>query len=274
MYYDNLCKYLAEQYPAQFIRWLLTTEAADIRVLKTELGNEPIRADALTFLQTSNQLLHLEFQTRPDADMPLRMLDYWVRLYRQYRCSIEQVVIFLKPTTSELVFVEEFRVEQTWHGYRVIRLWEQDPAPLLADPALLPFAVLAQTNSPEALLEQVAAQVAMIEAPAERKSISTCTQVLAGLRFEKELIRTVFREELMQESVIYQDILQKGLQQGMQKGELKIILSLLARQLGSLPPDLQAQIQQLSLARLEALGEALLDFSTLEDLSSWLRAQS
>jgi hypothetical protein len=30
-------------------------------------------------------------------------------------------------------------------------------------------------------------------------------------------------------------------------------------------------IQQLSIAQLEDLGEALLDFATLDDLSSWLR---
>ncbi len=107
----------------------------------------------------------LEFQTLPGSEppLPLRMLDYWLRLYRQYRCPIEQVIIFLKPTTSEAVFINEFTAANTWHRYRVIRLWEQDPAPLLADNALLPLAALARTDSPRSLLQQVAAQVARIE---------------------------------------------------------------------------------------------------------------
>jgi predicted transposase YdaD len=73
MTYDNVCKYLAEQHPASFVRWLLGIEAADVRVL-----------------------------------------------------------------------VNQFQVSNTLHRYRVMRLWEQDPTPLLADPVLLPFATLAQ----------------------------------------------------------------------------------------------------------------------------------
>ncbi len=56
-----------------------------------------------------------------------------------------------------------FNIANTSHRYRVVRLWEQDPSPLLTSPALLPLAVLAQTNSPETLLRQVAEQVDMIE---------------------------------------------------------------------------------------------------------------
>ena len=89
--YDNACKYLAEQYPAEFVSWLLSVQSQDIRVLKTELTLEPIRADAVTFLQTANQILHIEFQTLPTSNpsIPFRMLDYSVRLKRQYRCDVE-----------------------------------------------------------------------------------------------------------------------------------------------------------------------------------------
>lgn len=144
MAYDNLCKYLAEQYPSQFVRWLLSAEATDVQVLKTELSLEPIRADAVTLLQASNQILHLEFQTQPESEppLPLRMLDYWVRLHRQYRYPVDQVIIFLKYTTSEAVFIEQFEAANTRHRYRVIRMWEQDPTPLLANSALLPLALL------------------------------------------------------------------------------------------------------------------------------------
>jgi predicted transposase YdaD len=60
--YDNACKYLAEQYPAEFVRWLLAVEPQAVEVLKTELTIEPIRADAVTFLQTANQILPLNFK--------------------------------------------------------------------------------------------------------------------------------------------------------------------------------------------------------------------
>ncbi|BAY42532.1 hypothetical protein SAMD00079811_01090 [Scytonema sp. HK-05] len=275
MSYDNTCKYLAEQYPADFIKWLLSTETSDIEILKTELSLEPIRADSVTFLQIINTILHLEFQTLPSSNpaMDFRMLDYYTRLKREYGCQIEQVVIFLQQTTSEIVFRQEYVDTNTRHRYRVIRIWEQDPTPLLANPALLPLATLARSDSPNSLLEQVAAAVGMIEENDERQNISACTQILAGLRFNKNLIRQLFREEIMQESVIYQDILQKGEQRGKKQEALALILRQLPRRIGSVSPQLQEQIRSLSVPQLEDLGEALLDFSSETDLINWLATQ-
>ena len=67
MSYDNACKYLAEKYPAVFVRWLLGIEAKNIRLLKTELNVDPIYVDSLLLLLIGRQILHLEFQTRYQA---------------------------------------------------------------------------------------------------------------------------------------------------------------------------------------------------------------
>ncbi|MCC3489604.1 MAG: Rpn family recombination-promoting nuclease/putative transposase [Microcoleus sp. PH2017_25_DOB_D_A] len=281
MAYDNTCKYLAEKFPAAFVSWLLPIdEPTDVQVLKTELIQEPIRADSLVFLQTDNQILHLEFETRPYSDPPIafRMLDYYVRLKRQYSCSINQVVIFLQQTASEQVFVSEYTDTNTRHGYRVIRLWEQDPALLLSVPGLLPFATLSQTDSPRTLLEQIATQIATIEEPNQQADLLACTQVLAGLRFEKDLIRQLFRKETMRGSVIYQEIREDGLLEGRQLGllegrkdeALSLLTRLLIRRIGPIAPPIQEQIQTLSVEELEDLGEALLDFSEASDLTNWL----
>lgn len=276
MSYDNTCKYLAETYPADFARWLLASETTDIEVLKTELTLEPIRADSVTFLQIANTILHLEFQTTAKSTPPLdfRMLDYYTRLKRQYWCEIKQVLIFLQPTSSEIVLKNQYVDTNTTHRYQAIRLWEEDPTPLLANTALLPLATLARTESPTDLLTQVAAAVDMIEETDERQNISACVQVLAGLRFEKNLITQLFSEEIMQESVIYQDILQKGLQQGEERGKkqeaLELILRLLTRRFGAIEPEVEQQIRTLSITQLEDLAEALLDFTSPSDLVNYL----
>ena len=280
MAYDNTCKYLAEEYPADFVGWLLSDSTSDIQVLKTELSLDPIRADSVIFIKIGNKILHLEFQTQPQSNPPIdfRMLDYYTRLKREYGCQIEQVVIFLQQTSSEIVFKQEYLDTNTRHGYRTMRMWEENPAPLLANPALLPFATLARSNSPNALLEQVAARVDMIEETDERRNISACAEVLAGLRFAKNLIQELFREEVMQESVIYQDILQKGEQRGKQQGKqeeaLALIMRLLPRRIGAIAPDLEERNRGLSLFQLEELAEALLDFSAANDLTVWLDANS
>ena len=230
-------KYLVEQYPQQFVAWLLTTETTDIQILKTELSLEPIRADAVVFLQIANRILHIEFQTLAVSNppLPLRMLDYWVRLRRQYNYDVDQVVIFLTPTNAEAAFIEELDAPNTRHRYRVIRIWEQDPEPLLASPALLPLAALARTNSPEALLQTVAAQVGTIASVDEQRNVSACVQLIAGLKFDKSLIHRLFREEVMRESVIYQEIVQQS--------ELRLIMRLLNRRIGVINSALQTKIQ-------------------------------
>jgi predicted transposase YdaD len=273
--FDNVCKILAEKYPTDFARWLLTDEPRNIKVLKTELSIEPIRADSVTLLQTENRILHLEFQTTVNSEtpIPLRMLDYFVRLVRQYDLPVTQVVIFLKQTNHEIAFTEEYVNEMTYHRYRVVRMWEQDSALFLDNPALLPLAPLTQTDSPQGLLSQVAVSVAKISDRETRQNIAAYTEILAGLRFEKDFIRQLLSEDIMQESVIYQDILQKGEQQGEQREAFQFLNRLLNRRFGKIDLSIIERIRVLSKEELETLGEALFDFSKAADLEAWLNQQ-
>ena len=242
MFIDNVCRYLSEQYPKSFATWLLGRTPADVRDLKTELSVEPVRADCIILLNPQEEILHLEFQVAPVSvpPMPIRMLDYYARLRRQYSFyPIEQVVIYLKETTSNAVFIEQFTDTNTVHRFRSLRIWEQDPAPLLASVGLLPLAVLARTDSPESLLSQVAAQVDMIEEPSQQRNISACTQLLAGLKYDNNLISSLLPEELMQESVVYQRIIRQGIEQGRREEALSVIMRQLPRRIGIVAPELR-----------------------------------
>lgn len=281
MSFDNLCKLLSEKYPDRFATWALGTLQTGAEVLKTELSIEPIRADFVTFLRLQAQILHLEFQTRLESDPPLpfRMLDYWVRLYRLYRLPIEQVVIILLPPAEDVVIPTQFEAENTRHQYRVICLWEQDPEVLLNDPALLPLAPLATKAPSEALLQTVAQYLNELDTP-QREETSSYVQILAGLKFEKEVIRRIFQEDMMRESVIYQEILGEGRQEGRQEGEQlgreqegRTLVFLLAQQrFGQLSDDIRDRIAALTLTQLESLALALLNLSSTADLFAWLQA--
>ena len=78
----------------------------------------------------------------------------------------------------------------------------------------------------------------------------------------------------LKQTRVYQEALEEGLQQGIEQGrhegELALVERLLTRQLGTIAPKLLLQIQQLSNTQIEKLAEALLDFSTTEDLVAWL----
>ena len=52
--------------------------------------------------------------------------------------------------------------------------------------------------------------------------------------------------------------------------ERALILKLLNRKLGNLSTQLQSEVSALSIDNIESLGEALLDFTSISDLESWL----
>lgn len=71
--------------------------------------------------------------------------------------------------------------------------------------------------------------------------------------------------ELKQTKVYQEAMLEEG---------QSLILRQLTRRIGDVAPELRSQIQALSLDQIEALGEALLDFTDPADLVDWLREKA
>lgn len=273
--FDNTCKYLAEHFSSDFAAWLLGQSTPLTTLEPTELSVDPIRADAVILLKSSDRILHLEFQTTTDATMPFRMLDYRVRLYRRYpQHQVKQVVLYLKPTDSELAYQTSFRLPTTHHQFRVIRLWEEPPEIFLQNPGLIPFAPLSEATPKIEVLQRAAQTLQQIRTPATQQNLTAATAILAGLVLKQAVIQQVFKKEIMQESVIYQDILSEGLAQGRAEGELALILRQLTHKVGAISDKTESQLRALSLSQLEALGEALLDFRSPEALTQWLSSHS
>ncbi len=135
--FDNICKFLAENFSEDYATWLLGKSLSLTTLSPKELSLEPIRADSLILEQSDDMVLHLEFQTEPDETMGFRMLDYRVRVHRRFPYkAMYQVVIYLKKTGSALVYQDNFQLGETSHRYRVIRLWEESPEPFLNSPGL------------------------------------------------------------------------------------------------------------------------------------------
>lgn len=77
----------------------------------------------------------------------------------------------------------------------------------------------------------------------------------------------------MQESVIYQDILQKGEEKGKQEEAFQFVMRLLTRRFGEIDSSIIERIRLLSIEKLEILGEELIDFSAISDLVTLLEQQ-
>lgn len=270
--YDNLLKYIAETHAAALASWLLGRPVGDkVKLLKTELSLQPIRADYMALYDLDEEILHAEFETDPgdsDPPLPLRMLDYFVRTYRRERKLVRQIVIVLAETAADIP--DEFHVGETRHRYRVVKMWEQDPEPLLADPGLVPLAVLAKTDKPEELVKQVADVVQNIPEPGLRSDSTAAAFMLAGLRFDRNSLRSLFREEIMKHSSTYLDLVERSEQRGIVQGALSMLKELLKHHFGQLPEVVEERLAKLDAPTLTQLGVAQSEFASLDELLAWI----
>ncbi|MDJ0581945.1 MAG: DUF4351 domain-containing protein [Crocosphaera sp.] len=58
-------------------------------------------------------------------------------------------------------------------------------------------------------------------------------------------------------------------ERGIEQGTRSHIISQLKRKFGDIPASLETDIMGLTINEIEDLGEALLDFSTIDDLVNW-----
>ncbi|UBF24260.1 Rpn family recombination-promoting nuclease/putative transposase [Kovacikia minuta CCNUW1] len=111
------------------------------------------------------------------------------------------------------------------------------------------------------------------DAASQQKILELISTVLVYKypELSRQEIETMLGLNELKQTRVYQEALEEGREEGRQR-EATLVLRLLNRQVGNVEPELQPRIQQLSTDQLEELGEALLDFSTLADLITWLQA--
>jgi Domain of unknown function (DUF4351) len=134
-------------------------------------------------------------------------------------------------------------------------------------PETLWFRLLGKGKVQERAIEEVAAL------PMNHPYRENVLDLLGNLRVTlaaKANIEPDERDLIMQLSPLYLEKIQAAERIGGQKEAQTLILRLLNKRVGLLSPELQLQVKALPLARLEELGEALLDFVNLADLEVWL----
>ena len=246
--------------------------------------------------QESFFIIHLEHQARSEAEFNKRMFRYFARLHEKHALPVYPIVIFShdSPRRPE---PDCYRVEfPGWtvleFNYRVIQLnrlrWQDfvnQPNPVVS--ALMSKMRMDTQERPTVklvslqLLSSLGLNTALVQ------MISGFIDTYLRLNAEEE---AVFQQQLAtiapveQEGVMeivtswMEQGIQRGLQQGRQEGRqqeaVSMVLRQLTRRLGAVEQSFQERIQRLSLAQLEDLGEALLDFDRVSDLAGWLDGQT
>jgi predicted transposase/invertase (TIGR01784 family) len=217
-------------------------------------------------------LVFLEAQMQPDLDFYGRYFAETYLYLKQYKITRPwRGLLILKSRRHDLGSEIPYQYQL---DNQVQRLYLQDllhQNHLSPNLALLQLIILPKTKTIQAaqnLLESSKNQSEF------RQKLDLVEAILVNkfpnLSLEEILKMLNLKTADITQTRFYQDVFQLGIQEGRQEGEVKLIIRLLNRRLGLVTPNQENQIRGLSLPQLEALGEALLDFTNSTDIDTWL----
>jgi predicted transposase/invertase (TIGR01784 family) len=165
--YDNIFRENIEPVFETFVRHIL-----DIHPTKSQtvsLGQPKTserKPDYLCKIHLPDQpepvIFHIEFQTEPDSQMHLRMLEYQALIRRRFKLDVHQYVLLLSgpaermPTTIQGVSIQ--------YEYRLIELRQ------------ISFEALIESNTPELLV------IAILSDFDKRETVGNVRRILAALK--------------------------------------------------------------------------------------------
>jgi Domain of unknown function (DUF4351) len=230
-------------------------------------------------------VVNCEHQSTTKADFNRRLFFYFAQLHRKYLQPVYPIALFS--------FDEPYRPEKDSYQVRVPGLQVMDFNFLTIQLNRLDWrAFLTQRNPVAAAL-----MAKMKIDPADRPKVKVeCLRMIANLKLDKartfqlsgfidnylqlnpvekqqfqvEVDRIKLpteRENVMELTTSWKE---EGIVQGRELGERSLTIKLLTRKLGNLSPELLARVNGLSIDRVEALAEDLLDFTNVGDLERWL----
>ena len=299
--HDRLFKELLSNFFLEFIELFFPEIMADLAQDSLKLLDKEVFADVTSgdkyetdliaqvkFRQTDSYfLIHIENESSAKAHFNRRMFRYFARLHEKFALPIYPIVIFSyeKPRKSAQ---SQYKVEFSGFkvlefNYRVIQLNQLSWREFLNRPNPVASALMAKMRFEPQERVKVKAEclrllVTLKLNPAKMQLISGFIDTYltlnpleeAEFQSELDLLRPQEQEQVMQ---IVTSWMRQGIEQGAQR-ERDLVIRQLRRKFGAIDAPLATQVREIDLDRLEALGEALLDFSTVEDLKQWLAHQT
>ncbi len=232
------------------------------------------RVDLLLEL-TTGEILHIELQSGNDPDMPLRMLDYATAIRRRCRNFPRQVVLYVG--NQPLRMSAGLRAPGIDYHYHLIDIREIDSDSFLESSHIAEnlLSVLARNADPARTIRSVMRRIGLLP-PGEREDALRTFLILSGMRglaaaVEHERTHMPVTFDIMDNEVLG-PVLRRGLEQGREEGQEQgtrmILLAMLQRRFGALPPWAEARLAAASPTHLHDLALRLLDAKTLEELFS------
>ena len=282
---DSIFYQLFQQLPHTLFELLGDTpeNARGYRFDSVEVKEASFRIDGVFLPPEQNPpgtVYFCEVQFQKDEQFYERLFAEVFLYLRLYRATFSDwcVVIIYPSQNLEQAIATPYDILLS--SPKVHRVYLNDLPHIQALPsglALMRLTILDEQDAPPAARE-IIERSQNESAPIHRVIIELLTTILVYkfTHLSREEVETMlgFTATDLKQTRFYQEAKeegeQRGRQEGRQEGELALILRQLTRRFGVMPEALRHEIQVLSIAELENLGEALLDFSTVNEIYQWL----
>lgn len=280
--YDVTGKDLLEINPADWLSFLGQPRPPErVRTIGAELSTIVRAADKVLWVDDPEPwILHIEFQTSWDGDLPERTFAYNALLRQRHKVPVVSVVILLRPAADGSAITGSIRTAAPfgtpWEfRYEVLRLWQLPSESILQGPlSLLPYAPLSQVDEMAlpSIVERMKERIDQEANDSLATKLWDATFILMGLKYTEELSKDLLSGvKHMKDSVTYQAIrrdgLRDGLREGSEKEARKIVFLLGQERFGPPNATIAAAIDAInSVEALETLSTKLLRVSSWTEL--------
>lgn len=277
--FDATLKTLVESEPRSWLR-LLNLTGEHPTIIDADVSTVTGATDKVIYVEDEPAwILHLDFQTGPDAELPKRLRTYSALLSHRHSVPIYSVGVLLRSSANRSNLTGEYteafpnRPPYGIFRYEIIRVWELDIDRLFeCGVGTLPLVSLAQVNEEQlpSIIERLRdAYRQSIEEKEIQTDLWVATSVLMGLRYSAALIDQLLSEVLgMEDSSVYQAILEKGEARGEARGQLlgarRMLLRVGGQQFGEPSAEELQQIEAID--NVEQLEEMALK---VREAGSW-----
>jgi hypothetical protein len=196
--FDRILKSFADEAPELFLRLLGLVPVGikpDIQALRPETAPPMVLPDYVAVVRIGAGdpiIFHAEFQSNCSHDVPRDMARYGGSLAWQHQMPVESVLVMLRPdrVPSAIPEVGHYNIGETHttHPFKVLRLWEIDPTPVLEtnNPKLLPWALLMKSTDEQVL------RIASIVAHQEDDEAVGKFLTLGCIRYDRDSLNEMF----------------------------------------------------------------------------------
>jgi len=247
--------------------------ARDYKFTSVEVKEKAFRFDGIFMadsLEKPIYFVEVQFQQKPDF--------YWeliaeINIYLNQFKPVQDwqgVALFAKRSldVGELTAYQQELI----NSGRIKRIYLDELPPGSIGMGLIELIVSKEAQAPELVKTLMARTKAEVENDREKQGIIELLETVLLSKFSqlsRQEIEAMFLVSDIKQTRVYQE----AKQEGRQNGEMILLIRQLSKRFGKLKDIYIENIKGLNIEQLEKLGEALLDFTDINDLETWLKSE-